>query len=52
MEEELPPGGHEVGRVATVVDRMLEFAVVPSFTRIGYDVRSRLERWAPISRSS
>ena len=27
------------------VDRTLEFAVVPSFTRIGYDVRSRLEHW-------
>jgi NAD(P)-dependent dehydrogenase (short-subunit alcohol dehydrogenase family) len=31
------------------IDRTLEFAVVPSFTRIGYDVRSRLEHWTPIA---
>ena len=33
--------------VADAVDQALEFAVVPSFTRIGYAVRSRLDHWAP-----
>jgi NAD(P)-dependent dehydrogenase (short-subunit alcohol dehydrogenase family) len=30
-----------------VVDMVLEVPVVPSFTRLGYDVRSRLDGWAP-----
>jgi dehydrogenase/reductase SDR family member 12 len=30
---------------AGAVDRTLELAVVPSFTRIGYGVRSRLDHW-------
>ena len=30
---------------ADVVDTVLETAVVPSFTNVGYHVRSRLERW-------
>jgi hypothetical protein len=30
---------------AGAVDRTLELAVVPSFTRIGYRVRSRLDHW-------
>jgi dehydrogenase/reductase SDR family protein 12 len=34
---------------ADVVDRALELAVVPSFTKIGHDVRSRLEHWTPIA---
>ncbi len=31
------------------VDQVLEFAIAPSFTRIGYDVRSRVEHWTPLS---
>ncbi|HET7357555.1 MAG TPA: SDR family NAD(P)-dependent oxidoreductase [Nocardioidaceae bacterium] len=31
--------------VADVVDRALEVAIAPSFTRIGYAARSRLYRW-------
>ena len=38
-----------MSRIADVVDRTLEVAVVPSFTRIGYDVRSRLEHWTPLT---
>ncbi len=34
--------------LATAVDTVLEALVVPSFTRIGCDVRSRLERWSPV----
>jgi dehydrogenase/reductase SDR family protein 12 len=30
------------------VDRAMELMVLPSFTRIGYDVRSRLDHWAPL----
>ncbi|MEM8903825.1 MAG: SDR family NAD(P)-dependent oxidoreductase [Actinomycetota bacterium] len=30
---------------ADIVDRLLEAPVVPSFTRIGYSVRSRLDDW-------
>jgi len=37
-------------RFADVVDRTLEFAVVPSFTRIGYAVRSRVDHWTPLGR--
>jgi dehydrogenase/reductase SDR family protein 12 len=32
-----------------LVDAVLEAPVVPSFTRVGYSVRSRLERWAPLT---
>lgn len=32
-----------------VPDALLEAPVITSFTRIGYDVRSRLERWSPVS---
>ena len=31
-----------------VVDSLLEAPVVPSFTRIGYEARRRLERWTPL----
>lgn len=34
---------------ANVVDRVLEFGVAPSFTRIGYDARSHLEQWTPLT---
>jgi NAD(P)-dependent dehydrogenase (short-subunit alcohol dehydrogenase family) len=34
-----------MSRFADAVDRTLEFAIVPSFTRVGYVVRSRLEHW-------
>ena len=33
---------------ADLVDRALELMVVPSFTRIGYEVRSRLNHWTPL----
>ena len=32
----------------TVVDELAEALVVPSFTRIGYDLRRRLFRWGPL----
>lgn len=50
MDDELPRTGERMSRFADVVDRTLECAVIPSFTRIGYDVRSRLDHWTPISR--
>ena len=31
--------------LADVADQLLEVSVVPSFTRVGFDVRSRLDRW-------
>jgi NAD(P)-dependent dehydrogenase (short-subunit alcohol dehydrogenase family) len=34
---------------ADVVDRALEVTVAPSFTRIGSDVRSRLDHWVALS---
>ncbi len=34
--------------VADAIDRGLELAIAPSFTRIGYDVRSRLFHWVPV----
>jgi len=34
--------------VADLVDRSLELALVPSFTRLGYDIRSRLDHWTPL----
>jgi NAD(P)-dependent dehydrogenase (short-subunit alcohol dehydrogenase family) len=36
--------------VADVVDRALELAIVPSFTRVGFAVRSRLDHWSPVDR--
>jgi NAD(P)-dependent dehydrogenase (short-subunit alcohol dehydrogenase family) len=33
-----------------VVDAVIEFPVVTSFTRLGYDVRSRVDHWTPTSR--
>jgi dehydrogenase/reductase SDR family protein 12 len=36
--------------VADAVDQVLEFAVIPSFTRIGYAARSRLDHWTPLER--
>lgn len=38
-------GSSVINGFADAVDRMLELAVVPSFTRIGYRVRSRLDYW-------
>jgi dehydrogenase/reductase SDR family member 12 len=35
--------------VSGVVDALLEAPVVTSFTRVGYDVRSRLEHWMPLA---
>ena len=35
--------------VEELVDGALEALVVPSFTRIGYDVRSRMFRWQPLA---
>ena len=35
--------------LAGFVDALLEIPVAPSFTRLGYDVRSRLERWSALS---
>src|SRR4051794_13353057 len=34
--------------LADVVDRTLEVAIVPSFTRIGSTVRARLDHWTPV----
>ena len=36
---------------ADAVDRTLQLAVVPSFTRVGYDVRSRLDHWTRLDQS-
>ena len=33
---------------ADIVDRLLEVPVLPSFTRIGYSVRSRLDEWTEL----
>ena len=35
--------------VSEVVDAFIEAPIVTSFTRIGYDVRSRLDHWKPLS---
>jgi dehydrogenase/reductase SDR family protein 12 len=35
-------------RIADAVDTLLELPIAPSFTRIGYEVRSLLERWKPL----
>lgn len=34
--------------LADVVDRTLETTIVPSFTRIGFTVRARLDHWTPV----
>jgi NAD(P)-dependent dehydrogenase (short-subunit alcohol dehydrogenase family) len=39
-----------VSTIADAVDRALELAIVPSFTRIGCAVRSRLDHWTPVDR--
>lgn len=36
--------------VADLVDRAIELLVVPSFTRIGYELRRRLDDWTPLDR--
>ncbi|HVJ97852.1 MAG TPA: SDR family NAD(P)-dependent oxidoreductase, partial [Acidimicrobiia bacterium] len=36
--------------VADVVDTMLDVTIGPGFSRIGYDVRSRLYEWSPVDR--
>ena len=33
----------------SILDRVLEAPVVTSFTRLGFDVRSRLDHWRPIN---
>lgn len=35
--------------MARAVDAAIELPVVPSFTRIGYDVRSRIDGWRPLT---
>jgi NAD(P)-dependent dehydrogenase (short-subunit alcohol dehydrogenase family) len=35
--------------LSDLVDAMLELPVVPSFTKVGYSVRSRLEGWEPLT---
>lgn len=34
--------------VANVLDTLMEASVVPSFTRVGYEARRRLEHWSPL----
>jgi NAD(P)-dependent dehydrogenase (short-subunit alcohol dehydrogenase family) len=36
-------------RIADAVDTLLELPIAPSFTRIGYEVRSLLEHWKPLA---
>jgi hypothetical protein len=36
-------------RASDVVDTLLEIPVVTSFTRLGHDIRSRVEHWAPVA---
>lgn len=38
--------------LADLADGAMEVLVVPSFTRIGYEVRRRLDDWAPLERFS
>lgn len=38
-----------MGRVANVVDTVLEWSVVGSFTRVGSAVRRRLDHWEPLA---
>lgn len=35
--------------LAGVADAVMEAAVAPSFSRLGYDVRSKLEGWTPVT---
>ncbi len=35
--------------VADVVDSMIEVPIAPSFTKIGFQLRSRLEHWPPLT---
>lgn len=35
-------------RLDDAIDRLLEWPVAPSFTRLGHDVRSRTGHWAPV----
>ena len=35
--------------IRSVVDAALELPVAPSFTRVGFDIRSRLEHWRPVA---
>ena len=35
--------------LAGAADAVMEAAVAPSFSRVGYDVRSRLEGWGPVT---
>jgi NAD(P)-dependent dehydrogenase (short-subunit alcohol dehydrogenase family) len=36
--------------LADIVDTALDVTIAPGFSRIGYDARSRLRRWAPVER--
>ncbi|HZX56235.1 MAG TPA: SDR family NAD(P)-dependent oxidoreductase [Ilumatobacteraceae bacterium] len=36
--------------VAAAVDSVMEASIAPSFTRVGYQLRSRLEHWTPLAR--
>lgn len=38
----------ESSTLARLTDQALELAIVPSFTRIGYHVRSRVDHWVPL----
>ena len=37
-----------MGALRNAVDAALELPVAPSFTRLGFDVRSRLDHWQPV----
>lgn len=37
-------------RLADVVDAALEAPIAPSFTRVGYETRRRLDHWVPVDR--
>ena len=43
-----PDGSLDVPEVRTIIDDLADTLVVPSFTRIGYDLRRRLFRWQPL----
>jgi NAD(P)-dependent dehydrogenase (short-subunit alcohol dehydrogenase family) len=36
--------------LADIVDRTAEMLVIPSFTRVGFELRRRLDRWEPLER--
>jgi len=42
------PGSHRIG---ALIDGVLEVPVVPSFSRIGYEVRSRVDHWTALDGS-